>query len=165
MMAITRTLVAALTVFCTSVMAETPPWFAVQGHNEFRRQWVPVTEASQWDGLGPLFNARSFMGCHYGAALSGRMVTADNGRIAARGLVLRLGRTDGTPDPLYGHQMKTQGVQQVRPEGSFEVWADSAAPVGYRIDQTLLHGPLTPGVMVSARPCTSPCGPGVHRPG
>jgi CxxC motif-containing protein (DUF1111 family) len=151
MMAVRRTLVAALTVLCTSVMAETPAWFAVQGHNEFRRQWVPVTEASQWDGLGPLFNARSCMGCHYGTALSGRMVTAGNGRIAARGLVLRLGRADGTPDPLYGHQMQTQGVQGVKPEGTLEVQADPAAPVGYRIDQTLFHGPIAPDIAVSAR--------------
>lgn len=41
------------------------------GWNEFRRQWVPTPEISQWDGLGPLFNARACLDCHMGPALGG----------------------------------------------------------------------------------------------
>jgi CxxC motif-containing protein (DUF1111 family) len=150
-MVIGRLLAAGIALASTAVAAQTPPAFVVQGLNEFRRPWVPVPEVSQWDGLGPLFSARSCLGCHYGTVLSGRMVTADNGQIAARGLTLHLGDGTGRPDPMYGRQVQTLAVQRVPAEGRMTTRVDPALPVGYRIDLTLLQGPLAPGVVKSAR--------------
>ncbi|MGA1274396.1 MAG: di-heme oxidoredictase family protein [Gemmobacter sp.] len=87
------------------------------GWNEFRRQWVPTPEISQWDGLGPLFNARACLDCHMGPALGGRVVMPDLGPVAAPGMVLRLGTETGEGHPALGRQLQTLGTGGARGEG------------------------------------------------
>jgi len=87
------------------------------GWNEFRRQWVPTPEISQWDGLGPIFNARSCLECHMGPALAGRVVMPEIGPVAAPGMVLRLGTEAGEGHSDLGRQLQTLGAGGVRGEG------------------------------------------------
>ncbi len=88
------------------------------GWNEFRRPWVPTLEISQWDGLGPLFNARSCLDCHMGPALGGRVVIAQSGPIAAPGMVLRLGTEAGPGHPTLGRQLQTGATGGAAAEGA-----------------------------------------------
>lgn len=60
------------------------------------------------DGLGPLYNARSCLGCHTG---HGRAPLPQAGA-PGPGLVLRL-----DDDPVYGRQLQTRAVQGLAAEG------------------------------------------------
>lgn len=125
------------------------------GRNEFRRPWVPVPEISQWDGLGPLFAARSCLECHMGAALGGRVVIPEVGPVAAPGLVLRLGTAAGEGHPVLGRQLQTRAAGGGAPEGrivlgavpgtagvSFSADAEPAHPVDDLLATALLAPPL-----------------------
>lgn len=85
---------------------------AAGGWALFKRTWVSAP-SSQADGagLGPLFDARSCNACHAGGG-AGR-VTED---AIGSGLTIRVGRSDGTPDPVYGTQMQTQALPGLEPE-------------------------------------------------
>lgn len=90
--------------------------FAV-GKALFDRIWVPApasTDAA--DGLGPLFNARSCVSCHP-AGGRGRFEETNAGNISGLGLIVRIGNKLGKADPIYGTQLQTHGVQELRPEG------------------------------------------------
>ena len=91
---------------------------AVVGQAVFERIWVSAPASTQsGDGLGPLFNARSCASCHEGG---GRAMIAlpEDGPVASPGLVLRLGRTDGGADPVYGRQLQTYATQGHAAEGN-----------------------------------------------
>lgn len=120
------------------------------GWREFRRPWVPAPEFNTWDGLGPLFNARNCENCHFGPALAGRLLAAPDGGVVARGLVVRLGDTEGAPDPVYGRQLQTFAVARMQPEARL-VLRQGEATGGFAWEARLLQGPLAPGVAAVAR--------------
>ena len=125
---------------------------AVLGRALFDRDWVPApasTDAA--DGLGPLYSARSCVGCHVGATLAGRFTEAPEGRIAARGLVMRFGDAEGRADPHYGRVLQTQAVQGMIPEGRIVVAANTDAARGYDIMLDLEQGALHPETHRSLR--------------
>lgn len=135
------------------------------GHELFDTRWVIFWfEQGEW-GAGPTFNARGCGDCHVrngrGAPIAGG---AD-----AHPMVVRLS-LPGTneyggpePDPNYGDQLQTQGVERVVPEeGSVDVrWIESTAAfadgetialrrpeVSFR---NLNFGPFGDGVLISPR--------------
>lgn len=99
------------------------------GHHIFDARWVIFWfEQGEW-GAGPTFNARGCGDCH---VRNGRGAPIAAGA-DAHPMVLRLS-LPGThphggpvPDPNYGDQLQTQGVERVVPEeGSVEVrWIES----------------------------------------
>lgn len=133
------------------------------GRGFFRRLWVSSPASTQAaDGLGPLYNARSCMGCH-----------PDNGRghpttsqgDVSKSLVLRLGTLEnGTllPEPHYGSQLQTFGVVGQSAEGQL-IHSFTEHPVtmedgtvvmlrkpSYSIDESA-YGELAPDALSSAR--------------
>ena len=145
----------------------------VIGNSFFKRNWVeaPASTTAR-DGLGPHFIARACAGCH---VLDGRGAPPDWRRTLGKepeplvALLMRLsvpGPADPhagvRPDPVYGDQLATAAVQDVRPEGRVEIrgtpvhgrFADGTRYTlqkpSYRIVD-LGYGPLAPGAMVSPR--------------
>ena len=93
------------------------------GDSFFTDPWVsaPAT-ATNRDGLGPLFHARSCASCHVkdgrGAPPSGDEVMT--------GLLLRLSAADGRPDKIYGGQLAVRALPGVEPEAEVKVtWVES----------------------------------------
>jgi len=87
------------------------------GRALFKRPWVPGPASTQADdGVGPLYDARSCASCH---PRGGRAAAAfdDNGQVAGRGMVLMIGRKDGTGDPVYGRRLQIDAVPGLKPEG------------------------------------------------
>ncbi len=88
------------------------------GNSFFKDNWVtaPAT-ASNRDGLGPLFHARSCSACHVndgrGAPTAGDEVMT--------GLLLRLSAADGGPDRIYGNQLAVRAVPGAEPEAAVRV--------------------------------------------
>ncbi len=78
------------------------------GDGVFRKLWVaaPASTRSS-DGLGPLFNARACQACHL---KDGRGQPPGPGE-APSSLLFALSRPDGSPDPVYGKQLQTFGIQ------------------------------------------------------
>jgi CxxC motif-containing protein (DUF1111 family) len=94
---------------------------AAMGKALFKRNWVPAPSSTKSnDGLGPLFNARSCLQCH-AAATAGKIETGEDGRLAERGAVVRLGGENGAPDPGYGAQVQTRAVQNHAEEANVEI--------------------------------------------
>lgn len=82
----------------------------------FAREWTPAGAASaSAGGLGPLYSATSCEACHAGGG-RGRIETDAGGRLVGDGLVVRLVRPDGTPDPVYGRQIQTRSAGGPSPE-------------------------------------------------
>lgn len=94
------------------------------GRGLFRRLWVSSPASTQAaDGLGPLYNARSCLGCHPDNG-RGHALTAD-GKVS-QSLVLRLdvpesGGAGALPEPTYGDQLQTFGVVGQTREGRIRV--------------------------------------------
>jgi CxxC motif-containing protein (DUF1111 family) len=82
----------------------------------FKRAWVdaPVS-ADEAGGLGPLFNGTACNSCHK-EGRGARFFELD-GRLTARGLVVRLATPDGAPHPVLGVQLQTRAVPGLQPEG------------------------------------------------
>jgi CxxC motif-containing protein (DUF1111 family) len=82
----------------------------------FKRAWdaAPAGEDGA-GGLGPLFNGKACSSCHK-EARGARFFELD-GRLIARGLVLRLAAADGAPHPVLGAQLQTRAVPGLAPEG------------------------------------------------
>lgn len=137
--------------------------FAV-GNSFFNQNWVTAPASTEGrDGLGPLFNAQSCSSCH---EFDGRGQPPADLADPERGLLLRLSveQPDGavTPDPTYGGQLQDRALNGVAPEGRIVIdyepvtgsYADGTPyelqEPTYTIDQ-LAYGPLSEGVMVSAR--------------
>jgi CxxC motif-containing protein (DUF1111 family) len=123
---------------------------ALLGKALFERDWIAAPASTDSaDGLGPLFAARSCAGCHTGKARAARFTGAVEGKLAARGLVLRLGDAEGSGDPVYGHLLQTQAVDGVLPEGRIVVAATGED--GYALSLNLARGDLDPATRQSAR--------------
>jgi CxxC motif-containing protein (DUF1111 family) len=123
---------------------------AVLGKALFERDWIPAPASTDSaDGLGPLFSARSCAGCHGGEARSARFTEAQEGKIAARGLVVRFGDAEGRPDPVYGHLLQNQALEGMQSEGRIVVSADAAD--GYDLALHLARGPLDAATRQSVR--------------
>jgi CxxC motif-containing protein (DUF1111 family) len=92
------------------------------GRGFFRRLWVSSPASTQAaDGLGPLYNARSCMGCHPD---NGRGHPLDASGTVSKSLVLRLDVPHGAasrPEPTYGRQLQTFGVVGQAAEGRLAV--------------------------------------------
>lgn len=127
------------------------------GRAMFRRAWVPAPSATKSDdGLGPLFDARACVACH--PAGDRPIVVLDRGGVAsARGLVVRLARPDGSPDPVYGRQMQHEAVTGVPVEATIAVAPDPRAVAGRRLMRPvarladLAYGPLAADTRTSLR--------------
>ena len=88
------------------------------GNGFFRTIWTEASqEPSEFDGLGPLFNASSCHSCHVRDG-RGRASLSDDGE---NSLLLRLGQKKGEgeaiADPIYGHQLQDRAINAMRPEG------------------------------------------------
>lgn len=144
------------------------------GDGVFRKLWVsaPASTASS-DGLGPLYNARGCQSCHM---RDGRGRPPEPGETASS-LLLRLsvpprdaterarlapGRVPALPDPVYGLQLQTFGIQGHAAEARVEVaWEEITVPLAGGETATLRrprwhlsswgYGPPTPGLMMSPR--------------
>ncbi|MFN3244694.1 MAG: di-heme oxidoredictase family protein [Planctomycetota bacterium] len=88
------------------------------GNSFFKQNWVEApASASQRDGLGPLFNARSCSSCHLKDGRSAPPRADEHDR---HGLLIRIGvrRAHGpdAPHPHYGGQVQDASVQGVAAE-------------------------------------------------
>jgi CxxC motif-containing protein (DUF1111 family) len=89
------------------------------GHSFFNENWLAATASvSDRDGLGPLFVARSCSACH---SRDGRGAPPEES-LSPETMVLRLsvpgrGENGGPkPDPVYGSQLQTHSLPEVKPE-------------------------------------------------
>ncbi len=95
------------------------------GKSLFRRAWVTAPASTEGgDGLGPTYTATSCTSCH---VRSGRGAIPTDERPHALGLVARLVRQDGAPDPTYGHVLQPFAIAGVPAEGSLEVTFEEEA--------------------------------------
>ena len=108
----------------------------------FRRAWVPaptVTRAN--DGLGPHFDARSCAACHPGGDRPA--LRLDRGGPVPRGMVVRVERPDGTPDPIYGIQLQSEAVTGLPPEATLTLAVETAPRRRFAVTASdLADGPL-----------------------
>lgn len=159
-----RAALLAAALACTAPVAGLPlastPAFALDdldihiGKALFKRPWVPApttTEAD--DGLGPLFDARSCSSCHPGSGRASAAFDA-SGQVEGRGMVVMIGRPDGSADPVYGRRLQIDAVPGLTAEGIIAA-DDTALPDGRRgrkprLD-ALAYGPLAPGSGLSLR--------------
>jgi CxxC motif-containing protein (DUF1111 family) len=142
------------------------------GDGVFRKLWVSApSSTTSSDGLGPLYNARGCQSCH---VRDGRGRPPAPGE-AASSLLLRLSVPPGapqgeprpgwlpaTPDPTYGLQLQTFGIQGHPPEAHAALdWTEAEMPLAggevarlrrpsWRFERWA-YGPPAPGLMVSAR--------------
>lgn len=124
------------------------------GRALFRRAWVPAPASTRADdGLGPLFDARSCASCHPGTGRAAARFD-DAREIEGRGVVLMIGRADGSGDPVYGHRLQTDAAPGISPEGVVGA-QDEALPDGRRLRKPLAlrlgYGPLDPESGLSLR--------------
>ncbi len=112
-----RAAAGALTLLlclCHGAVAEAPDVAA--GQVLFERAWVAgPASADDAGGLGPLFNGKACNSCHK-EARGARFFELD-GRLIARGLVVRLATAAGGPHPVLGVQLQTRAVPGLAPEG------------------------------------------------
>jgi len=115
---------------------------AAGGWALFKRTWVSA-RSSQTDGagLGPLFDARSCNACHAGGG-AGRVAEDAIGS----GMTIRVGRNDGTPDPVYGSQIQTQALPGLEPEAdaAFQWNMDGGIRTARLTFEKLHYGALAP---------------------
>lgn len=125
----------------------------------FRLVWEPAPGRPDLDGLGPLYNAASCLGCH---ERNGRGLIGGDGA-PSPGVLLRLGDEAGNPDPRYGDQLQPLAVPGVPPEASprrqeeevrsvmlpGEVEVRLRRPV-YALEE-LAYGPLEASTRISPR--------------
>ena len=84
------------------------------GEGLFQAEWLATpVEQSNRGGLGPLFHARSCLGCH---VRNGRGAAPAPGADHPASLLVRLGNA-GAPHPVYGDQLQPLGVAGVPGEG------------------------------------------------
>ncbi|WP_374306208.1 di-heme oxidoredictase family protein [Methylocella sp.] len=124
------------------------------GRALFRRAWAPAPASTRADdGLGPLFDARSCASCHPGTGRAAARFD-DAREIEGRGVVLMIGRADGSGDPVYGHRLQIDAAPGISPEGVVGA-QDEALPDGRRLRKPLAlrlgYGPLDPESGLSLR--------------
>ena len=120
----------------------------------FERAWVPAPASTRADdGLGPLFDARSCASCHPRDGRAAARFDSD-GHLEGRGVVLVLGRPDGSGDPVYGRRLQIDAVPGLKPEGIIGA-ADTALADGRRArapqPNALAYGALDPATGLSLR--------------
>jgi CxxC motif-containing protein (DUF1111 family) len=107
-------IVATLTF--AALAATINPTGAVAGKALFERNSVASPSATHsGDGLGPLYDARSCSACHIGGG-PGQVSES-----VGSGLLVRLGRSDGSADPVYGAQLQSKAIAGVTPEASIAI--------------------------------------------
>jgi CxxC motif-containing protein (DUF1111 family) len=135
------------------------------GKSLFDRPWVTAPSSTEArDGLGPYFNARSCVDCHF---KDGRGAPPESGE-TFKALLLRLsivGDTDtGAPlgDPIYGGQFQVHSILDVETEGDASVtYTEISGTYGDGESYTLLqpeytlsglnYGAHDGGLMISPR--------------
>ena len=136
------------------------------GKSQFNEAWVVAPDPSGVWGLGPTFNEIRCAQCHVS---NGRASAPQNGADAERGLVIRLSVAGQTkqgapqPDPTYGDQLQNRGTHDRVPaegrvvvtyssrDATFEDGERVALRVPNLYFEDLNFGPLSPGIMTSAR--------------
>ena len=102
--------------------------FFVTGNSFFKTNWVTAPSSTvDFDGLGPLFNARSCSSCHF---KDGRAAPPLSGEQPV-GLLFKLSKPTiewgPIPDELYGSQFHTQALLGVQEEGNVSIVYDEVA--------------------------------------
>lgn len=137
----------------------------VVGNSFFNQNWVTAPASTEArDGLGPLFNARSCSACHHkdgrGVALNEiEPSIATLVRLSMPGHHPQFGVI---PEPVYGDQLQSKAIDQVRPEASVTVtFEESSGSYGdgsiYTLSKPVVHlndlasGPLPSNVLMSVR--------------
>jgi CxxC motif-containing protein (DUF1111 family) len=114
----------------------------------FERHWVAAPSAAHAnEGLGPLYDSTSCDSCHAGGG-AGHVTD----RIGS-GLLVRLGRANGESDPVYGAQLQSQSVPDVKPEANIAIrWTvlDGRRSAALHIFD-LGYGDLSPGTYAALR--------------
>lgn len=131
------------------------------GNGVFRKLWVSAPSSTiSSDGLGPLFNTRACQSCHL---KDGRGHPPDVGRDdPAASMVMAIHLPGGAPEPRYGRQIQTLGVQGIRAEGLVRLsyrdrpvrFADGTVVTlqdPHWSLNTLGYGPIDPRTIVSPR--------------
>jgi len=120
------------------------------GKTLFERVWAPAPTATDTPGgLGPLFAERSCIACHSGPG-GGASIAVNADGVVARGLSIRLGDTDGRPDPVYGTAFQTRAVTGLAAEGAIRITAPGLdAPLAVKLAPS--RGPLAPKTRISIR--------------
>lgn len=136
------------------------------GNSFFNQNWVmaPASTTAR-DGLGPFFNARSCAGCHFKDGRGRAPATPDE---SPTGLLFRLSipqrgtNNANLPDPVYGGQFQERAIDDVLPEGDFQIeyteisgtFADGRPYTLRQPTYTLTdlnYGALHPDVLISPR--------------
>lgn len=126
------------------------------GNSLFRKSWrVAPSETTASDGLGPLYNARSCVDCHF---RDGRGRPPNGPHDRALSLILRLAKAD----PVYGGQIQNQAVPGQVPEARVTVRYEEYSVIlaggevvrlrrpEYRLSN-LGYGPIAPSTALSPR--------------
>ncbi|MFN3994357.1 MAG: di-heme oxidoredictase family protein [Tabrizicola flagellatus] len=133
---------------------------AQAGSALFDRLWVAAPASTRAaDGLGPLYNARACSACHVDHGRAHPPV--DDGALPP-GLVVRLAQPDGSPDPVYGHQVQPFATAGLPGEARAAVrWHETVVqladgtPVALRRPEVVLSdlasGPLDPATRIGLR--------------
>ena len=96
---------------------------AAAGRALFERSWISAPSSQHSDsGLGPLYDARSCNACHAGGG-AGHV----SGNAVGAGMIVRLGSSDGHPDPIYGEQLQTRALPGIAPEAELSIGWDIRA--------------------------------------
>jgi CxxC motif-containing protein (DUF1111 family) len=86
------------------------------GNSFFKTNWVAApASVEERDGLGPLYNAASCSSCHIRDGRGRPPAAPDEAFV---GLLVRISRADGKPDPVYGDQIQPLATLGARPEAS-----------------------------------------------
>ncbi|RCK44476.1 thiol oxidoreductase [Thalassospira profundimaris] len=148
------------------------------GEALFQRMWVAApTKTHTTDGLGPLYNSRSCIGCHVRNGRGHALDPQNDTDRASVAMLLRLsippqnetdrahlasGRVNSIPDPVYGNQFQELSVPGIPAEGRVLVtYQDQTIRLAdgetitlrkpdYAFDE-LAYGPLHDGLMISPR--------------
>ena len=122
------------------------------GKTLFEQVWVAAPSSlDAVDGLGPLYNETSCAACHAGPGLGAEFRVAPDGKIAATGLIARLGDGQGRPDPVYGAQLQNRAVSGLRPEGHLVLTSPDQAGAPFHVGLELDRGGLAPATHLSLR--------------
>ena len=128
---------------------------AAAGKALFERVWVSSSSATRSDsGLGPLYDAPSCNSCHVAGG------PGQQSQEIGSGYVVRLGSTEGAPDPNYGFQLQTHALAGLQPESVVKI--DWALRGEWRITRLALSdlpfGPLDPNTNAALRRAPSLAG-------
>jgi len=129
---------------------------AAAGWALFKRPWISSPSSLVGGGgLGPMYDARSCDGCHAGGG-AGRVAEDALGV----GLILRVGRGDGSGDAVYGRQLQTHALPGFDPEADAAFHWDGAPRVP-KVDVAKFHyGAPADGTHIALRRAPSLLGIG-----